>query len=108
MFLEKEYLSEHNRRFTRVPAHPEDYHRPTPRAAELNDAFHLETERVIGNDWVVRHDNRYFQVKQYAALPKAHDQVSSRYPTGLAGSELKLAREAPSQRGNIQVPLRGL
>src|SRR6266849_5819640 len=48
MFLEKEYLPEHNRRFTRVPAHPEDYHRPTPRAAELNDAFHLERERVIG------------------------------------------------------------
>lgn len=62
-FLEKEYLPEHNRRFTRVPAQPEDYHRPTPRAAELNDAFHLETGRVIGNDWVVRHDNRYFQVK---------------------------------------------
>jgi hypothetical protein len=62
-FLEKEYLPEHNRRFTRIPAQPEDYHRPTPRAAELNEAFHLETGRVIGNDWVVRHDNRYFQVK---------------------------------------------
>ena len=68
MFLEKEYLPEHNRRFTRVPAHPADYHRPTPRAAELNDAFHLETERVIGNDWVVRHDNRYFQVKAQSRL----------------------------------------
>src|SRR6202011_1939734 len=68
LFLEKEYLPEHNRRFTRVPAHPEDYHRPTPRAAELNDAFHLETERVIGNDWVVRHDNRYFQVKAQSRL----------------------------------------
>ena len=28
--------------------------------------FHLETVRVIGNDWVVRHDNRYFQVKAQA------------------------------------------
>src|ERR1035438_6786117 len=36
------------------------------RAAELEEAFHLETERVIGNDWVVRHDNRYFQVKAQA------------------------------------------
>jgi len=40
------------------------------RAAELEEVFHLETGRVIGNDWVVRHDNRYFQVKaqvrQYA------------------------------------------
>jgi hypothetical protein len=65
-FLEKEYLPEHNRRFRRIPAQPEDYHRAAPRAAELEDVFHLETGRVIGNDWVVRHDNRYFQVKAQA------------------------------------------
>jgi hypothetical protein len=65
-FLEKEYLPEHNRRFRRTPAQPEDYHRPTPRAAELEEVFHLETGRVIGNDWVVRHDNRYFQVQAQA------------------------------------------
>jgi transposase len=70
VFLEKEYLPEHNRRFRRLAAKPEDYHRPAPRAAELDEVFHLESGRVIGNDWVVRHDNRYFQVKaqsrQYA------------------------------------------
>jgi hypothetical protein len=65
-FLEKEYLPEHNRRFRRNPAQPEDYHRAAPRAVELEEVFHLETERVIGNDWVVRHDNRYFQVKAQA------------------------------------------
>jgi hypothetical protein len=65
-FLEKEYLPEHNRRFMRMPARPEDYHRPPPRAAELDEVFHLETGRVMGNDWVVRHDNRYFQVKAQA------------------------------------------
>src|SRR5438309_9120358 len=69
-FLEKEYLPEHNRRFRRTPAQLEDYHRAAPRAVELEEVFHLETGRVIGNDWVVRHDNRYFQVKaqtrQYA------------------------------------------
>jgi len=64
--LEKEYLPEHNRRFRRSPAQPEDYHRPAPRAVELEEVFHLETVRVIGNDWVVRHDNRYFQVKAQA------------------------------------------
>src|SRR5258708_22531797 len=70
MFLEKTYLPEHNRRFRRAPAQPEDYHRAAPRAAELEDVFHLESGRILGNDWVVRHDNRYFQVKaqsrQYA------------------------------------------
>jgi hypothetical protein len=65
-FLEKTYLPEHNRRFRRTPAQPEDYHRAAPRAVELEEVFHLETVRVIGNDWVVRHDNRYFQVKAQA------------------------------------------
>jgi hypothetical protein len=65
-FLEKEYLPEHNRRFRRTPAQPEDYHRPAPRAVELEEVFHLESGRVIGNDWVVRHDNRYFQVQAQA------------------------------------------
>ena len=32
----------------------------------MEEVFHLETVRVIGNDWVVRHDNRYFQVKAQA------------------------------------------
>src|ERR1700680_3052334 len=65
-FLEKIYLPEHNRRFRRTPAQPEDYHRAAPRAVELEEVFHLESGRVIGNDWVVRHDNRYFQVKAQA------------------------------------------
>jgi len=65
-FLEKTYLPEHNRRFRRTPAQPEDYHRAAPRAVELEEVFHLESGRVIGNDWVVRHDNRYFQVKAQA------------------------------------------
>jgi len=60
------YLPEHNRRFRRIPAQPEDYHRAAPRAVELEEVFHLETGRVIGNDWVVRHDDRYFQVQAQA------------------------------------------
>jgi transposase len=65
-FLEKDYLPEHNRRFVRVPAKPEDYHRPAPSQKELEAVFHLETERIISNDWVVRHDNRYFQLQPQA------------------------------------------
>jgi hypothetical protein len=63
LFLEKEYLPEHNRRFRRMPSQPEDYHRAAPRAAELEEVFHPETRRILGNDWVVRHDNHYFQVQ---------------------------------------------
>lgn len=63
-FLEKEYLPEHNRRFTCEAAAAEDYHRAKPSRAELEEVFRLENERVIGNDWVVRYENRYLQVKR--------------------------------------------
>jgi transposase len=62
-YLQREYLAEHNGRFRRAAAEEEDYHRQAPSAAQLQEVFRLETERVIGNDWVVRYDNRLFQVQ---------------------------------------------
>jgi len=62
-YLESEYLVEHNRRFARAAAQPQDYHRRAPRATELDQIFRLESERRIGSDWVVRYDNRYFQLQ---------------------------------------------
>jgi len=69
-YLQGEYLAEHNERFRCAAAEAEDYHRRAPTAAELREVFRLESERVIGNDWVVRYNNRLFQVqaqsRQYA------------------------------------------
>ena len=62
-FLEKEYLPQHNRRFARLPAKPEDYHGRKPTARELRQIFRLESECRISNDWVIRHDSRYFQLQ---------------------------------------------
>ncbi len=62
-FLEKEYLPQHNRRFARVPAKPEDYHGRKPTARELRQIFRVETERRISNDWVLRHEGRYLQLQ---------------------------------------------
>src|SRR5262249_14091194 len=63
VYLGREYLPEHNRRFARVAAKSEDYHRRAPRAAELDRIFRLESERTISDDWVVRYDNRFFQLE---------------------------------------------
>ena len=63
VYLERDYLPEHNRRFARAAARPEDYHRRAPRAAELDRVFRLESERTISEDWVVRYDNRFFQLE---------------------------------------------
>src|SRR6267378_1439190 len=62
-YLEKEYLLEHNRRFARAAAKPEDYHGRKPTARELRQIFRLETERSISNDWVIRHEGRCLQLQ---------------------------------------------
>src|SRR5215470_5674525 len=62
-YLEEEYLPEHNRRFGRATMRPEDYHRRAPRAAELDKIFRLESVRTISDDWVVRYENRFFQLE---------------------------------------------
>ena len=56
-------MPEHNGRFARVAAKPEDYHRRTPRGAELDRIFRLESERTVSENWVVRYDNRFFQLE---------------------------------------------
>lgn len=62
-YLEREYLPEHNERFGRVAARGEDYHRRAPSGAEMERIFRLETERVVSEDWVVRYENRFFQLE---------------------------------------------
>jgi hypothetical protein len=63
-YLQEEYLPEHNRRFARTAARPEDYHRRAPGATELDKIFRLESVRTISEDWVVRYDNRFFQLER--------------------------------------------
>jgi Helix-turn-helix domain len=62
-YLEREYLPQHNRRFARAAAEPEDYHRRRPSASGLRQIFRLETARRISNDWVVRHHRRLLQLQ---------------------------------------------
>src|SRR6266849_1480102 len=63
VYLETEYLVEHNRRFARAAAKAEDYHHRAPRAAELDRIFRLENARTISHDGVVRYQNRWFQLE---------------------------------------------
>lgn len=61
-YLEEKYLAEHNQRFAGTAAEPEDYHRRKPPVWEQRQIFCIETERVIGNDWVIRYHGRYLQL----------------------------------------------
>ena len=62
-YLEKEYCDDHNRRFAIDAASETDYHLPLPSRTKLREIFRLEAERTLGNDWVVRHENRFYQVE---------------------------------------------
>src|SRR5665811_1566500 len=55
VYLQQEYLPEHNGRFRCAAAETENYHRRAPSEAELREVFRLETERVIGNDLSLIH-----------------------------------------------------
>ena len=62
-YLEQEYCDDHNRRFAVDAASTTDYHLPKPSATKLREIFRMETERSLGNDWVVRHANCFYQVE---------------------------------------------
>ena len=75
-YLQTEYLADHNARFAREPSEPQDYHRKPPSARELDQVFCLETERSISNDWVVRYQNRYFQLERSSDYPPQQAKVT--------------------------------
>jgi transposase len=74
-FLETEYWTEHNRRFAQVPPSPEDFHVALPRGVRLDRVFCLEEPRTVSNDWVVRYDNRLFQLERQSGRPPARGRV---------------------------------
>lgn len=75
-FLQDGYLADHNLRFAREAAEPQDYHRQPPAERELEQVFCLETERSISNDWVVRYENRYFQLERSSDYPPRQAKVT--------------------------------
>jgi len=75
-FLQQHYLPEHNARFAREPEQRQDYHRKAPTVRELEQVFCLETERSISNDWVVRYENRYFQLERSNDYPPRQAKVT--------------------------------
>jgi hypothetical protein len=90
-FLEAEYWADHNRRFTQAPASVEDFHVAVPRRLSLDQVFRLEEKRTVSNDWVVRYDNRLFQVERQSHRPPARGTV--------------LVYEAPD--GQVEIRYRG-
>ena len=74
-FLEAEYWDAHNRRFAVSPVSAEDFHVAVPRRVRLDQVFRLEETRTVGNDWIVRYDNRLLQLARQSDRPPARSTV---------------------------------
>jgi len=46
-----------------------------PRGVRLDHVFRLEDHRTVSNDWVVRYDNRFFQLERQSHRPPARGTV---------------------------------
>jgi hypothetical protein len=62
-YLEGSYCAEHNARFAVRATESADFHLPSPGVRKLDSIFRLERERSLSNDWVVRDENHFYQVK---------------------------------------------
>jgi len=74
-FLEREYWAAHNARFAQGATSADDFHVARPRGLRLDTVFRLEEERTVSNDWVVRYDNRFFQLERQSGRPPARGLV---------------------------------
>ena len=62
-FLEAYYLPKHNKKFSISPAKKANLHRKAPGKKELKKILCMRTKRYLGNDAVIRHDNKFYQIE---------------------------------------------
>lgn len=60
--VDRALLRQFNAKFTVNPANETDAHRPSPGASTLAAVLCVHTERVVSNDYTVRHANRVYQL----------------------------------------------
>jgi transposase len=60
--LEGTFLDDLNRRYAIKPAAEEDLHRALPPDLVLEEVLCVQQERVVGQDWCVRWNNRWLQI----------------------------------------------
>ena len=77
-FLERQYLSQHNRRFAQLD-HLPDIHRPC-NGIDLKNIFCYETSRTVHNDYTITLDAQFIQLErsEETPLPAPHSTVTVR------------------------------
>ena len=67
-FVDLKLLPDHNRRFARPPASPNDAHRPLGPRQNVAAILSIQASRTVSNDYTVRFNNRLYQLHK-PALP---------------------------------------
>lgn len=75
-YLEQQFLKELNNRYAITAARAEDMHRALEAAVVLEEVLCVQEQRVVGQDWCVRWQNRWLQIGQeHAGLDLAGKRV---------------------------------
>lgn len=93
--LAQEFCPFLNDKYAESAVKPQDFHRPVPKRLSLADVFSTEKNRSVTNDWTIRLENQFYQIKKARkrALPKPKDEVQVR--TRLDGTMQILYRNKP-------------
>lgn len=85
MILQGGFIEKLNQKFAHAPLAEEDLHVRLTARQDLRDILCFEQLRSVGHDWVVRSDNRFYQLlRGHEPLPRATSKVTVR--TWLDGS----------------------
>jgi len=71
-----EFVESLNHKFSLEPMNSADFHRPVPEGLDLKTVFCLEETRTVTNNWVIRYNNRFFQILPQSNLPPAKKKVT--------------------------------
>ncbi|MCD6460593.1 integrase, partial [bacterium] len=80
-YLLNEFWEEYNAKFEKMPACPEDGHVKLLEGQDLDNLICIETKRKVSNDYIVRNNNRFFQLKKKQEIriaPRASVNVQIR------------------------------
>jgi hypothetical protein len=77
-YLEAEFLDAFNAKFSKTPVQSLDGHRPLSAEQDLNRTLSVQEERVVQNDWTVRWQNGFLQLRRNCGVePKKRVVVCS-------------------------------
>ena len=79
LILQAGFTEKLNRKFAHPALEPEDFHVALRPSQHLGDILCFEELRSVAQDWVVRHDNRFYQLlRGRQPLPRAKSKVTVR------------------------------